>query len=367
MDAGARLLPGARLVAALLIAVLACFAAAETAGAHPSHWVVANVEVRRDATFVVDVLFERGYVPDRFGQDSPEVEIAGLPADRDLRLESFGLVEALAICFDGVPAPTRAEWVRPEKIEEIRLRLSGSVPAGARSITVTNRVRGPWATSVRHEGDESAVLSMLDPGEAMEPVDLHAGFVPKPAAQTAAEFVGHGITHIVPHGLDHMLFVLGLFLLSARIKPLLTQVTAFTVAHTVTLALSTTGTIRLPSSVVEPLIAASIAYVAVENICLSRVRATRLLLVFAFGLLHGMGFAGALADLGLPPGNRALALVSFNVGVELGQLSVLTVAWLVIGLPFREKPWYRARVVVPLSAAIAAVGLYWAVTRAFGL
>jgi hypothetical protein len=178
--------------------------------------------------------------------------------------------------------------------------------------------------------------------------------------------VGHGFTHILPLGADHVLFVLGLFLLSTRLRPLLTQVTAFTAAHTVTLGLSIAGILRLSSSVVEPLIAASIVYVAVENLCREKVGPARLALVFSFGLLHGMGFAGALADLGLPPGRRALALVSFNVGVELGQLAVLAAAWLAVGWPFRERPWYRARVVVPSSVAIAAVGLWWAVTRVLG-
>ena len=353
---------------AICAAVCSIVAAAGPAVAHPANWIVAKVEVRRDATFAADVLLYREVVPDGFGARSPTVEIAGLPADPDLRQESLGLLEAVAVCFDGAPAPAGAEWVAHEKqAEQIRLRLTGRVPEGARSVYVTNSLAGPWSASVRHEGDETAVLALLDPGERMEPVDLRAEFVPKPAAQTIAEFVGHGITHIVPYGADHMLFVLGLFLLAARLKPLLLQVTAFTLAHTVTLALSTTGTLRLPSSVVEPLIAASIAYVAVENLCVQRVRATRVLLVFAFGLLHGMGFAGALADLGLPPGNRTLALVSFNVGVELGQLAVLVAAWIVLGLPFREKPWYRARVVVPCSVAIAAVGLYWAVARALGI
>ena len=119
----------------------------------------------------------------------------------------------------------------------------------------------------------------------------------------------------------------------------------------------------MPSSVVEPLIAASIVYVAVENIWTKELHASRVLLVFGFGLLHGLGFAGVLAELGLPSGGKALALVAFNIGVELGQLSVLVGAWLLLGLPFRHKVWYRARIVIPLSFAIAAIGLYWVVTR----
>ena len=336
------------------------------ASAHPAHWLVANVEIRRDATFVADLLLDREFVPKHFGEKSPEVEIAGLPAARDLRLESWGLLAAFAVLFDGTPVTTAAEWVAPRKEEELHLRLAGAVPEGARALVLTNRMKGPWAVSVRHEGEEGVPITMLDPGQPMAPVELRSGFVPKSTVATAAEFVGLGFTHILPRGIDHMLFVLGLFLLSTRLKPLLTQVTAFTLAHTVTLGLSVAGVFRLSSSVVEPLIAASIAYVAIENVCTQKVRVGRVLLVFVFGLLHGMGFAGALTALGLPPAQKALALVSFNVGVELGQLSVLVAAWLAIGLPFRAKPWYRARVVVPMSLAIAAIGLFWVVTRLIG-
>jgi HupE / UreJ protein len=361
--------PGVRRLVVLLVA--ACLAAvslvgAPAASAHPSHWLVANVLLKRDATFTVDLLLDREFVPRRFGEKSPEAEVDGLPAAKDLRLESWGLLEAFTIAFDGAPAATRASWVAPRKEEELHLALTGTVPEGARSVVLTNRIHGPWAASVRHEGEEGGAVAMLDPGEAMTPVELREGFAPKSASRTAAEFVGLGFTHIVPHGLDHMLFVLGLFLLSTRLRPLLTQVTAFTLAHTVTLGLSTAGAIRLSPSIVEPLIAASIAYVAIENLCTEKVRAGRLVLVFVFGLLHGLGFAGALAELGLPQGKKVLALLSFNAGVELGQLSVLLVAWTAVALPFRAKPWYRARVVVPASVVIAAVGLWWAVTRVWG-
>ena len=88
--------------------------------------------------------------------------------------------------------------------------------------------------------------------------------------------------------------------------------------------------------------------------------------MFAFGLLHGMGFAGVLSQLGLPRSEFLTGLLCFNAGVELGQLTVILAAFLLIGLPFRNKPWYRRRVVVPLSLAIAATGLFWAIQRIRG-
>ena len=171
-----------------------------------------------------------------------------------------------------------------------------------------------------------------------------------------------GFWHIIPEGLDHILFVGGLFLLSAKLKPLLLQVTAFTVAHTVTLALSTYGAVRLSPSIVEPPIALSIAYVATENLFTRELTPWRPAVVFLFGLLHGLVFAGVLGELGIPEPDFLVALLSFNVGVKAGQLAVLVLAFVTVGW-FRNKPWYRARVTVPMSLIVAIIGLYWAWER----
>lgn len=187
---------------------------------------------------------------------------------------------------------------------------------------------------------------------------------PPSAGQVFVDYLWLGFTHILPKGLDHILFVLGLFLLGTAWRPLLWQVTAFTAAHTLTLGMATYGVVRLPPSIVEPLIALSIVYVALENTRRTELGRGRLALVFGFGLLHGLGFAGVLEELGLPKGQLLNALLSFNLGVELGQLAVIALAFLAIGWA-RHKAWYRSRVVVPLSLAIAAVGLYWTIERIF--
>ena len=158
-------------------------------------------------------------------------------------------------------------------------------------------------------------------------------------------YVQMGYRHILPEGLDHILFVLGLFLLSTRLKPLVWQITAFTVAHSLTLALSLYGLVRLPSAIIEPVIAASIAFVAIENLFTTELKPWRPFVVFGFGLVHGMGFAGALKDLGLQRHDFLTALVGFNAGVELGQLSVVVLALLAVGW-FRSRPGYRRLVVV---------------------
>src|SRR4029453_16430524 len=179
--------------------------------------------------------------------------------------------------------------------------------------------------------------------------------------ETIARYAALGFTHIVPHGLDHMLFVLGLFLLTRRARPLLVQISAFTIAHSITLGLTLYQVIVGPPAIVEPLIAISIAYVAIENIVMADLRAWRVVLVFAFGLLHGMGFAGALGELGLPRADVLTALVGFNAGVELGQLTVIAAAYALVGWRWGRRDWYRRIVVVPASAVIAGVAVYWTI------
>jgi hypothetical protein len=113
------------------------------------------------------------------------------------------------------------------------------------------------------------------------------------------------------------------------------------------------------------MIAVSIAYVAIENVFQSELKSWRVGLVFAFGLLHGMGFAGALKELGLPRAEFGTALLTFNVGVEAGQLAVIAAAFLLIGWHCSQRDWYRRRIVVPASAMIACTAVYWTVERAF--
>ncbi len=195
----------------------------------------------------------------------------------------------------------------------------------------------------------------------------HAGStVPVKTENVVLRFIGLGFTHILPLGLDHILFVLGLFFFSTRMKPLLWQVTAFTVAHSITLGLSLVGVVSLPSRVVEPLIALSIAVVGIENIFFRELKASRWLIVFCFGLVHGLGFAGALREFGLPPGKFWSTLAGFNFGVELGQLAVITAAFTLTRWMW-NRPWYFKRVVIPASAAITMVALYWVVRRSFGI
>ena len=174
-----------------------------------------------------------------------------------------------------------------------------------------------------------------------------------------------GFTHILPLGFDHVLFVLGLFFLSPKLKTVLWQATAFTVAHSITLGLVMFGFVDPPAYLVEPIIALSIAFVALENLVTDQLKWWRTLIVFAFGLIHGFGFAGVLGELGLPSQHFFTALLTFNLGVEFGQITVILAAYLLVGIWFGKKSWYRKRIVYPASILIAITAFYWTIERVF--
>lgn len=245
------------------------------------------------------------------------------------------------------------------------IRLSGTLPAGAAQLRWQwQRSFGASVLRVSDDAGREIYSDYLPAGKV-------SGIIPAGgagAADTAqrngfADYVTIGFQHILPKGLDHILFVIGLFLLNARISSLLWQVTAFTLAHTLTLALAIYGVLAMPASVVEPLIAASIIYVCVENLFSSEMSRWRPLVVFLFGLLHGLGFAGVLREIGLAPDRFLSGLIGFNIGVELGQLAVIGGCFLAVGLWFRHRPWYRRLITLPASLVIALIGGYWFLER----
>jgi hypothetical protein len=258
------------------------------------------------------------------------------------------------------------------------LSLAADLPEGAQAITL-NWPAGSGALVLRQQGVAAPFTGYVDGGQSSPAIALAGG-----DAQTAGEafwsYVPVGFDHILPKGLDHILFVLGLFFLSTNWRPLLFQVTAFTLAHTVTLALGALGLVTIPGSIVEPLIAASIVYVAVENVFMRGLSRWRPLVIFGFGLLHGLGFASVLGEFGLPEDQFIPALIGFNVGVEIGQLTVIALAALLLAfcvqlakrselspaeLPVGSYPVMFRAVSIPASLVIALIGAYWTVERVF--
>jgi hypothetical protein len=220
-----------------------------------------------------------------------------------------------------------------------------------------------WGTFIPRQigGGDDAYEGFLAGGERTPPLP-RAEVLTEGAGAVFLRYIGAGFEHIVPLGLDHILFVLGLFFFATSLGPLLWQVSAFTVAHTVTLALAATGVVSIPASIVEPLIAATIVYVGIENTIGSGNVRGRTALVFCFGLLHGLGFASVLGDYGIASGRFAVALIGFNIGVEIGQLAVIGMAFALVGW-FIHRGWYRTVIAIPASLVIAAIGAYWVVER----
>lgn len=254
------------------------------------------------------------------------------------------------------------------------------IPAGVTGWKVRSlpghKVATVFTNSV--DGKEHPRFMVMFPGETSFTFDL-TGLAAKPptgptpgsvgthstesgAWSNFLSYVKQGFEHILPQGFDHILFVLGLFLLCRAWKPILIQVTTFTAAHTITLALATLGYVSVNPKIVEPIIAASIVVVALENIFRPTYGKFRILLVFVFGLIHGLGFAQKLLDERIPSGSIVSSLLGFNIGVEFGQLAVIGLA---VAATFwiKDETHYRRWVVIPASTLIAAAGLFWAYQR----
>jgi hypothetical protein len=308
--------------------------------------VVAEMEALTPDEFEAAVERARGYVA------------------QYVRIQFDGAKQSPAVEFPQYGTAAAMDALTPTVLGTLA-RMEGRMPDGAREFTfsASEVFKAVKLTIFDPSAPEPATLT-LGPGEESPPHLIGGGQQTQTIGSVLWRYTILGYEHILPLGVDHILFVLGLFLLSTRWRPLLLQVTAFTIAHSVTLALSMYGVVSLPSRLVETLIAASIAYVAIENLFTSKLHAWRPAVVFCFGLLHGLGFASVLRELGLPREQFVPALVSFNVGVELGQLTVVSLAFLAVGW-LRERPDYRKLVVIPCSAAIAAMGVYWAITRWF--
>ncbi|MDQ3489097.1 MAG: HupE/UreJ family protein [Acidobacteriota bacterium] len=286
------------------------------------------------------------------------------------KLDALGPIfqQRVIVSFDGTRVQPALRWtVSPPATtggaSNATLRLTGDVPVGAQALTWKYSWTFTVYALVDRRTQEAATTEWLEGDRASTPMSLQAAVPAQSRLTLLGRYVVLGFTHILPKGLDHVLFVLGIFLLSQRVRPILLQVTAFTVAHSITLALSIYGLVSLPASIVEPAIALSIAYIAIENVVVKDLRPWRYAVVFAFGLLHGLGFAGVLQEVGLPPSQFLTALLGFNVGVELGQLTVIGAAFLLVGFWFRDRTWYRARIVLPASVVIACAGLYWTLER----
>lgn len=212
-----------------------------------------------------------------------------------------------------------------------------------------------WQNKPRQTGPDFARGDPSRSDQAFDPDKLDW-------ARMFSVYLRLGFQHIVPEGVDHILFVIGLYFLGTSWRYIVSQTTVFTVAHAITLFLSAYGIFRLPPQYVEPLIALSIAFIAIENVVRPRLGPARLVVVFLFGLIHGLGFAASLSDVPFPRQDFVMALLGFNIGVDVGQLFIILILFLCLGWA-RNRRWYRPWVAIPASLAIGGVGLLWAFER----
>jgi hypothetical protein len=283
--------------------------------------------------------------------------------------QSNNLLSQISIMADGVELEKTIQSLKVPEIGDLsiarvsRLTITGTLPEGAETVTVSwDAALG--AIVLRGPLDENGegYTGYLQDGGQSDPISIR-GPTSQSTWDVIVDYTIIGFEHIIPKGLDHILFVIGLFLLSTHLAPLLWQVTTFTLAHTITLALGMLGLVTVPAQIVEPLIAASIVYICVENLFTDHLSKWRPFVIFGFGLLHGLGFASVLTEIGLSQTHFVTGLISFNVGVELGQLSVILLCFLAVGFWFRSKTWYRPAIVIPGSLIIAAIGAYWFLER----
>jgi hydrogenase/urease accessory protein HupE len=366
-----------RFPAGVLRSVLVCLVAAapQTLGAHEIGTTRVGATFSHDDTYAIDVVADASALLNRL-ELAKRQPLSSLTtyAEFQQAFDHFcaDVTTHLSIAFDdveSVPTPTcvvdkeKSDPSNPFDVLGVTVTLRGAMPPGARTFRWRyDLASAQYALTLRPGGPGDARTTWLDGSADSGPLALVRAAPPSRTA-IASTYFGLGFTHILPKGLDHILFVLGLFLLSRKLSPILWQVSAFTVAHSITLGLTIYGVISLSPSIVEPLIALSIVYVAVENLLTSELKPWRVALVFGFGLLHGMGFAGVLRELALPRSEFLTGLVAFNVGVEAGQLAVILGAFLVVGTWAQRTDTYRRLVIVPCSTAIALTGLLWTVER----
>ena len=280
-----------------------------------------------------------------------------------------GSVEAFALRstileIDGVRLAGRVAALAAESDAGTRLAITFDRATGSRlrirSLSAASLARGHrQLLTVRGVDDRLLLQRMLD--GRVEPVDLEVAAAAR-AWTTAAGFLWIGVGHILG-GVDHLVFLAALLLGVPRLRAVVTTVTAFTVAHSITLSSAVLGLIDLPPAVVEPLIAASVVFVGFENLVRGEID-SRWKLTFAFGLVHGFGFAAALRELGIgaPGTSIAAPLGLFNAGVEIGQVTVAILLWPAIQW-LKARPVFRDRLVPICSLLVAAAGSYWMVER----
>jgi len=352
-------------LAVIILATVACVGLTERpAGAHSVG--VSSGEYRLDGSIVYGDLGMADrelarWLPAVDDDHDGRVSAGELTAAHDLVARA--LTSGIWVTADdqACPAILDRAWTQEGDGGAI-FQLRFTCPRAPHHLTMTAPLLAALAPGHRHMArlfwGGQAQVAVLD--RAHSTWNLTGGAAPSRATGLAWSMLKLGVEHILT-GFDHLIFLLGLILVGGRLRALIGVVSAFTLAHSITLALAALSVFAPSPRLVEPAIALSIAYVGIENLFVTDAR-QRWRITFPFGLIHGFGFAGALREIALPRAQLPAALLSFNAGVELGQLAVLSLA-LPLVMAVRRAPWFGARGVKVLSVAIAAGGLVLFIVR----
>ena len=293
-------------------------------------------------------------------------EIAAANFLGELSLRADGrLIDAVAMAFPR-PAELRADALAPRSNPRPSqpVILTAVLPPGTRQVDLALPTDLGPAVLVARYADGQVITEALSDGARSRAIRPAGPDSLSDAVSGFLAFAKNGFLHILPAGFDHVLFIVALAVAAPQLRALVKMATVFTLAHSITLVLGALRMVEVPPGVVEPAISLSIAAVAVLTLMSPQaaLRRERLAVIFAFGLLHGLGFAGGLHESGLPRGLEAVALAGFNIGIELGQLVVIAVVLAGFGW-WRDRPFYRSRIAVPISAVVALAGTIWTVQR----
>ena len=351
---------------AFAVAIVSIFSFAPSAAAHPVPFSYLDIRIQPGAieltlvAHMFDVAHELGIdPPDRLLDPS----VLAAQGDAVLAL----LQKRLQVASAG-EAITNGTWSAAEPLPErqsIRWHARYPITTAPGSLTVT-AILFPYDAAHQtfvnfYERDALTSQAILD--RTHPTLEYFVGDR-QGALAVIRKFVPAGIHHILV-GPDHLLFLVGLLLLGGSIRRLLVVVSAFTAAHSITLSLAALNLVTPPARLIEPAIALSIVYVGVDNLMVGRGRDVRAWIAFAFGFIHGFGFANVLREMNLPSRALGLSLFSFNLGVEIGQLLVVVaVATALIALRSRNEAAGR-RLAFAGSLAVILVGAFWFVQRVF--
>jgi len=359
------------LSSALCAFVLACLGLPQSAHAHDPGLSTASIQLQRERIKIVlalsldDVERLTRIDEDRDGSVSRAEFTRG-----QARLDALAAKEfSLALDHRRVmPTRVQSRFTDQNGVEielgvvgravstlSVTSRLVSRLGPGLHQLVTLSRENGlPIAERLLDAHHNFVTIDIRPPADAQAPTPKTTGF---------ADFLVLGVEHILT-GYDHLLFIFALLVVTSRLSNAIQIITCFTIAHSLTLAVATFSVVQIPSRVAEPLIAASIVYVGIENLVRGDDPKGRWLLTFAFGLIHGFGFASVLRELGVGANGAGIAmpLLSFNLGVELGQVIVAALALPVIW-KLRTHRGFVARWVPACSMAVALLGGYWFVQR----